>query len=208
MYYSIWTHLSNNEFSGLTRELKIICLKSSITFWTFFCSLCTRCLFLSGMLWSDVSCRIPFSRFLSHFHYFNLLSQWCILVRSLPTLSFLPWMESAVTTFHLSCSPTLPPHLCTSRPWLLSKWTQNWSAMYRIIAEKIECCVQQELYCNDRQPIFKPCTWTLLKSKAERPSKCHPPWVGCMCLQCFYVVQTSPCTENSMTKNAHFFLCF
>lgn len=67
---------------------------------------------------SVISHRIPFNGFPSHFHYCNLLFQWCIVVGSLPTLSFLPpdW-RVWLTTFHFSQSPTLPLHLCTTQPW-------------------------------------------------------------------------------------------
>lgn len=66
------------------------------SFWHFFGGkFSVLCAFFS----SDISCRIPFSRFLSHFHYCNVLFLWCIVVRSL----LLTWMERVAD--HLSSLP-------------------------------------------------------------------------------------------------------
>lgn len=37
---------------------------------------------------------------------------------------------------------------------LLFKWTQNWSGLYHITAEKIECCVWLKSYWNEMKHIF------------------------------------------------------
>lgn len=77
------------------------------------------------------------------------------------------WREW-LTTFHLSRWPTLPPHLS------LSKWTQNWSASYRIIAEKIECCVWLKSYWNEMKHIFISCPELCSNFGRIGPLKCHP----------------------------------
>lgn len=65
----------------------------------------------SCVITSNISCRIPFSRFLLHFHYCNLLFLWCIVVHSLLTLSFLSWMETAANhlSFFFLARDTLTP---------------------------------------------------------------------------------------------------
>lgn len=141
-----------------------------------FCLLCDS-------LWHSVSCRIPFSRFLSHFHYCNLLCLWCAVVRSPLSPSYLSWM--ARVTNHLSSLPltrsaSTPEHRSASSCSL--KWTRNRSALDCIIAEKIECCVWLKSHWNEMKHIFISCSGFCSNF---RPLKCHAPWPA-------HVLQTLP----------------
>lgn len=97
--------------------MKIIFLKKLNYSWSFFGGNLLLCASFSWVIASDISCRIPFSRFLSHFHYGNLLSLWCIVGRSLLTLSFLSWMERVanhLSSLLLTDSASTPEHCSAS----------------------------------------------------------------------------------------------
>lgn len=140
--------------------------KLNYSLYFFFHVISVLCASFSCVIASDTSCKIPFSRFLSHFHYCNVLSLWCIMVRSLLTLSFLSWMERV--TWPPFISPVEPLCLHTWAPLsleLLPKWTQNWSALYRV--SQMLCVIEVVLKWNETY--FHIVCWFLLMFWADRP---------------------------------------
>lgn len=125
-----------------------------------------RLFLLRDSLWHTVSCRIPFSRFLSHFHYCSLLSRWYMAARSALTLSFLPRLERERERVanHLSSLPLTHSGFHTWAllgPLLLLKWTWNRSVLDRAGAQKIESRARLRLHGNGMKLIFISCTWRL-----------------------------------------------
>lgn len=103
---------------------------------SYFCLVCFLSL-LCDSLWQTVSCRIPFSGFLSHFHYCNSLSLWCVAVRAPLTPSCLSRTERV--SAHLSSLPLThsasAPERC-SAPSCSLNGLQNQSTFNRVISEK------------------------------------------------------------------------
>lgn len=136
-----------------TRELKIICLRNLIMVGTHLAICVVYSFLLCDILWHTVQdslqqVPIPLS-LLQH-----IVSLMYCGPKSVHFVIFLMNGESSQPLFISAIDPLYLHTWAPVNSELLPKWTQNWSALYHTISEKIAYHVWLKLYWNKVKHIF------------------------------------------------------